>query len=302
MQAQGQLITLRAGADAKAVIAPELGGWLWRYMRHLPGHGFVDGLYFSQEVLDRYPNQIYAGMPLLFPMVSYNHLANQPDHYVWEGKQFKLPQHGFARRSRWKVLEVQESEATLELKQTAETLAAYPFSFRFTLSYKLERSRLTLRQNVENQGDQAMPFSIGVHPYFPVPISSGSKRANCSVELPLAEKIIPADDWKSWRTEPRPAGELSVREDVAGTLFLTNLSKREVSLVDHGSSLKVSLNFEESPECRFLALWSKSTNEPFYCVEPWTALPNSFNRESELRVLKPGEAFEASLWLSISPL
>jgi galactose mutarotase-like enzyme len=300
MQAQGQLITLRAGADAKAVIAPELGGWLLRYMRHLPGHGFVDGLYLSQEVVDRYPNQMYAGMPLLFPMVSYNHLPNQPDHYAWEGKEYKLPQHGFARRSRWKVMEVQDNETTLEFRQTAETLAAYPFSFRFTLTYKLEDSRLFFRQKIENQGSTAMPFSSGVHPYFPVPMASGSKRSECSVELPAAETVLPSDDWKSWRTETRDPSALSVREDVSGTLFLTNLSKQEVALVDRHSDLKITLNFEESPAHRFLALWSKSTDAPFYCIEPWTALPNSFNRGSELLLLKPGEVVESGMWLSIS--
>ena len=96
MQAQGQLVTLREDSEAKAVVAPELGGWLLRYSRHFPKLGYVDALHFSQEVADRYPNQMYAGNPLLFPMVSFNHLPNRENHYLWQDKTYPLPQHGFA--------------------------------------------------------------------------------------------------------------------------------------------------------------------------------------------------------------
>ena len=97
MQAQDQLITLRDGS-AKAVIAPELGAWLLRYTRRLPELGAIDALYFAQEVVDRYPNKMYAGNPLLFPQVSFSHLPGKEHHYAIDGKIFALPQHGFARR------------------------------------------------------------------------------------------------------------------------------------------------------------------------------------------------------------
>ena len=102
MQAQGQLVTLRDSSGAKAVVAPDLGAWLLRYTRHLPELGFVEGLYFSQEVVDRYPNQMYAGNPLLFPQVSYSHLPGKEHHYQINGQVYSLPQHGFARRSKWR--------------------------------------------------------------------------------------------------------------------------------------------------------------------------------------------------------
>ncbi|HTG45240.1 MAG TPA: hypothetical protein VK633_11985, partial [Verrucomicrobiae bacterium] len=90
MQAQGQFITLREGSEAKALIAPELGGWLLRYMRHLPGRGYVDALHFSQEIVDRYPTQMYAGNPLLFPLVSFNSTGGKEHHYEWQGQTYAL--------------------------------------------------------------------------------------------------------------------------------------------------------------------------------------------------------------------
>src|SRR5688500_18879529 len=169
MQALGQLITLRDGSDAKAVIAPELGAWLLRYSRHLPGLGYVDALYFAQEIVDRYPNQMYAGNPLLFPQVSFSHLPGKEHHYEIDGKTFALPQHGFARRSKWKVIDWSESRVTMELLDSDATRGAYPFAFRSEVTYELGDGRLNFRQLVENRGDVVMPFSTGIHPYLPVP-------------------------------------------------------------------------------------------------------------------------------------
>ncbi len=303
MKAQGQWITLRDDSSAKAVVAPELGGWLLRYSRHLPSLGYVDALLFSQEVVDRYPNQMYAGNPLLFPQVSFTHLPGNEHHYAWEAKTFALPQHGFARRMKWKVTGVTENRLTMELSDTPETRAAYPFSFRCIVIYELQDGRLHFRQTIQNRGDTPMPFSTGIHPYLPVPIGPRGARADCVVELPSCNRVVPAKDWSSWRVEPFPDQNLPVQQDVSGTLFLTDLERPEISLVDRGARLRITLNFEDAPQHRFVALWSRSTSDPFYCVEPWTALPNSFSRTAtELILLPPGDTFEAGMWLEISPL
>lgn len=301
MQAQGQFITLHDPAGAKAVIAPELGGWLLRYMRHLPGLGYVDGLYCAQEVVDRYPNQMYAGNPLLFPQVSFSHLPGREHHYTWEGKVYALPQHGFARRSKWRVAGVKETQLVMELRDSDETRKAYPFAFKTEVTYELIEGRLHFRQTVENHGSSPMPFSTGIHPYLPVPVASSGRRANCRVEIPSAKRVLPGTDWNSWSTEPFAAQSLSVQEDVSGTWFLADLHEKRLSLADTDSGVRVTLDFSEAPRHRFVAIWSKSTSDPFYCIEPWTALPNSFGRkESELILLPPGEKFAAAMWMDIS--
>jgi galactose mutarotase-like enzyme len=301
MKEQGQHITLRDGSGAQAVIAPELGGWLVRYMRLLPELGHVDGLYFAQEVVDRYPNQMYAGNPLLFPQVSFSHLPGEEHHYKWEGNTYALPQHGFARRLNWKVASVSETQLTMELTDTSATRAAYPFSFRTLVTYELLEGRLYFRQSIENRGERLMPFSTGIHPYLPVPITPRGKRERCLVEISSGNKVIPGKDWESWSIEPFMAQLLSVQEDVSSTLFLTDLHEKEIGLIDPESGVRITLNFADAPMHKFVALWSKSTSAPFYCIEPWTALPNSFRRsDSELILLKPGERFDASMWIDVS--
>src|SRR5262245_45926592 len=104
-----QWITLTDGEGATAVIAPELGGWLLRYARKTPKHGFVEALHFAQAVIDRYPREMYAGNPVLFPLVSNNRAGDKEHHYEWNSTLFEMPQHGFARRSKWSVRDLTET-------------------------------------------------------------------------------------------------------------------------------------------------------------------------------------------------
>jgi galactose mutarotase-like enzyme len=88
-------------------------------------------------------------------------------------------------------------------------------------------------------------------------------------------------------------------------MFLTDLKKQELVLIDPVSELEVVFNFEDAPRHRFVAIWSKSTSEPFYCLEPWTALPNSFSRQSkdhELVLLEPQKTFRAAMWMELRPM
>ena len=105
-------------------------------------------------------------------------------------------------------------------------------------------------------------------------------------------------------SRPFPGQKWSVQEEVADTLYLTDLKKRELILIDPVSELEVVLNFEDAPQHRFVALWSKATNAPFYCVEPWTAMPNAFTRrkDRELILLEPQKTFRAAMWLELRPM
>lgn len=284
-----------------ARVAPHLGGWLLRYARPVENHGLVDALHCSQEVVDRYPREMYAGNPVLFPLVSFNHTAGTEHHYEWNGSVYPMPQHGFARRSPWKVVDRDETSVAMELTDSDATRAQYPFVFRHRLSYQLAGGRLHFEQVIENRSATPMPFATGFHPYFAVPLSPEGTRADCYVEVPDSEQMFPMNSATSFSPSAFPAQNLSLNEDVSGTLFLGRLKKRELILVDPKSRLEVIFNFEDAPSHRFVALWSRSTKEPFYCIEPWTALPNAFTRgkDRELIVLPPQNTFRAAFWIEV---
>lgn len=300
MSAQS-FVTLSDSDGSVAVIAPQLGGWLLRYARQTPNHGLVEALHYSQEIVDRYPKEMYAGSPILFPLVSFNHAQGKDHHYEWNGKLHALPQHGFARRSAWTVAAQTDSSATIELRDSESSRANYPFSFCHRVTYQLVDGRLHWEQVVENHSSETMPFSTGFHPYFAVPFTNKSERASCFVEVPEGKRMMLHDRGASFAQKEFPSQNWSVQEDVSDTLFLGGFKKHEFVLVDPGSELEVVFNFEEAPQHRFAALWAKTPDQPFFCVEPWTALPNSFTRtkDRELILLEPQKTFRAAMWMEL---
>jgi aldose 1-epimerase len=298
------LVTLTDADGAIAVVAPELGGWLLRYARPTPRHGSVEALHFSKSIVDRYPREMYAGMPVLFPLVSNNRVGDQEHHYEWNGQIREMPQHGFARRSKWSVREQTPNSLTIELTDSDATRAHYPFAFRFCLAYRLHQGRLHWEAVIENRSEELLPFGAGFHPYFSVPLTPGSERAACFVEIPEAKRLVAVGRFERFAAEPFPAQNWSVDKDVAGTMYLTDLKRQELVLIDPVSELEVVFNFEEAPQHRFVALWARNTSEPFYCLEPWTALPNAFSRlkDRELILLEPHKTFRAAMWLELRPM
>lgn len=297
-------LQLTDSTGSLAVIAPELGGWLLRYARPTAKHGLVDALHFSQAVVDRYPKEMWAGNPLLFPMVSFNHLPGREHHYAWSGREFPLGQHGFARRSAWSVVGRGESAMTMELADSEATRAVYPFAFVHRVTYRLDGGRLHFEQTVENRSVEPMPFSTGIHPYFQVPLTPHGERSQCFVKIPACQHIAADARYERFTPTSKPATKLSIADDVAHTLFFGEFSKPELILVDPASELEIVLNWEGAPQHRFCAVWSRTTDAPFYCLEPWTALPNSFTRAQpgEVIVLAPGETFRAAMWMELRAL
>ncbi|MBN8249216.1 MAG: hypothetical protein J0L84_17445 [Verrucomicrobia bacterium] len=297
-----EAVELRDGEDALAVVHPDLGAWLTRYARQLPGRGWVDALHHDEAVVARYPDRMWAGAPVLFPHVSYNVAEGHEGRYVLNGTSYESPQHGFARRVPWTVVDRSAASVTLELRDSERTRPSYPFAFRHRLTYRLESGRLVWHQMVENRDQQPLPFSAGFHPYLRVPLA-GTERNRCVVRLPRCRRFHPVDQASAFFDEPLPAQDLSIATDASGTLFLGELASREVALRDPVGGVEVALQLGDNPAYRFLALWAPDTTAPFFCIEPWTALPNSFGRgDGELVVLKPGEHFEASLSLELRPM
>lgn len=296
-------LELRDGNQARAVVHPELGGWLTRYARHLPGHGWVDALHHDDAVVARYPDRMWAGNPVLFPHVSFNVSQGQEGQYELNGQLYASPQHGFARRVPWQVRRRTESAVTLEVTDSERTRPSYPFAFRHELTYRLVAGRLEWEQVIENRDRQPLPFSTGFHPYLPVPLRAGGERNRCFLRLPRATRYNALNRAETFFDEPFPAQELGVAVDTSATLVLGDLAERTVALVDPDAGLEIVLDFADHPAYRFLVLWSRSTTENFYCLEPWTALPNSFGRpDGEVIVLRPGETFRARLGLTVNAL
>lgn len=280
---------------AEAVVQPTLGGWLTRYARTVEGHGQVEVIHHDPEVEARYPREMWSGNPILFPMVSFNHLPGADHHYEWKGLRFPLPQHGFARRTPWKVTEQTAHSVTVDLGHDDATLAVYPWEFRCRLIYSLVGGRLHARHEVLNLSQSPMPFTLGIHPYLRVP----GPREQCVVRCPRATRYNPIGRSEEYFTEPFPSADLPLDRDFGPTIQLGDFARKECRLANLRSGLELILNWEEAPAFDRMALWSRTPKDPFFCIEPWSALPNAFSRAEpgEVTVLQPGQTWTAAWWL-----
>lgn len=97
----------------------------------------------------------------------------------------KLPQHGFARTSRWEYLGKSSTESNnttsddgvkLDFGLSTAMLSkeikdAWPYGFGLTYSVTLSKEGLETTMNVRNQGDESFEFHVLLHTYLHVQVS-----------------------------------------------------------------------------------------------------------------------------------
>ena len=95
----------------------------------------------GHEYLWQGDEKYWAGRaPIMFPICG--RLFN--GEYTYLGKTYTLPNHGFARKSTFKLKSVSKSFVTLELEANEETLEQYPFNFVFDVTFSLKDNCLDI--------------------------------------------------------------------------------------------------------------------------------------------------------------
>ena len=98
--------------------------------------------------------------------------------YRYNGKKYEMGSHGFARNMEWSVVRQTVDTLTLQLLPSEETLAQYPFRFALEMTYTLADNRLSVTTIVRNEDEKEMPFAVGGHPGFNVPLAEGETFEN----------------------------------------------------------------------------------------------------------------------------
>jgi galactose mutarotase-like enzyme len=107
--------------------------------------------------------------PVLFPIVG----GLKDNTYYFEGQEYHLPRHGFARDHEFEVQQISDTEVIFTLSHSEDTLKVYPFKFILALHYKIDDSKLTCTYQVSNPGQDTLLFSVGAHPAFAAPSGDG---------------------------------------------------------------------------------------------------------------------------------
>lgn len=237
--------------------------------------------------------------PLLFPFIG--RLNNNT--YRLGKTVYPMSIHGFAASSDFALVEKSEDCLVMELTDSPETRKQYPFSFALITIYRLIGSRLEITYRVENRSTVTMPFGIGGHPGFNVPLGDGECFEDYSITFaqpcqPDRVGFTPAV-YLSGHDERYTLAE-DTRLDLHHGLFdedaiiLKNMA-REVTLQSRKSGKGVRVTFPHMP---YLGIWHwPKTDAPYVCIEPWSSLPSrqdvveDFYCKSDMIQLEPGHTY-----------
>ena len=237
--------------------------------------------------------------PILFPFVG--RLKNQ--EYTYEGKKYPMTQHGFARDKEFSVIEHNEDEIWLELRDDGETYKLYPFHFSLKIGYRLVENRIEVLWKVENIDKKTMYFNIGAHPGFFCPIDGEKDKVGYALEFNSKgnPKYYGADYDTGLRFSKLHELKLEngrsiiTKEYFDETTYIFEDNQiSEVSLVKPSGEKYVTVRFDMP----ILAVWSKErADAPFVCLEPWCGRCDRMDFNGNLAdreyntVLEAGEVF-----------
>ena len=192
--------------------------------------------------------------PLLFPHVS------APENKIlnFKGKDYKVNNHGFCRKSDFEFVEQGEDFLHFRLSDNEETLKEYPYHFELNVRYTLKENQVSIDYEVVNKEEGKLYFGFGQHPAF-----------NC----PLDKNKEFSDYWVEFEKEDVPGGKIELSYEFFNkhrTFLVKDPASRVFTLSDGEN--KVIMRIDD--KYKLFALWTP--NAPFVCLEPWV---NSIDRD-----------------------
>jgi aldose 1-epimerase len=182
-------------SGARAAVLPSYGFNLFDL--RLPAAGAVRRVVVAREGWEHDPDKPGRnGFPVLFPFPN----RIRAGRYAWRGEDYALPLnkpphaiHGFAIDAPWDVVAHAADAAGASIagrfqisRQAPEQAANWPADAILELRYTLAGRRLTLEATVINPSAADLPFGLGFHPYFRLPLEPGGDPAQTRVILPAS--------------------------------------------------------------------------------------------------------------------
>jgi aldose 1-epimerase len=259
------------------------------------------------------------GWPVLFPFPN----RINGGKYTFNNKSYSIPTggrpwaiHGFAIDVPWEVVahEATESGASVTgryqlSRQSPNALESWPADAVLEMCYTLAGRKLTLHATVSNPTALKLPFGLGFHPYFRLPLADGASLEKTRVIIPASSYWQLADFIPTGRTlavEPRldfRAGQsmkgLSLDDVLTGVVHDTS-GHAVCRLVDENLPCEVRLTVPRA--IRELVLYTPPGPGGVISVEPYTCTTDAINLtnrsvDAGLRVLDHDERFELEITL-----
>ena len=246
--------------------------------------------------------------PTLFPIIG----RLRDDRAVSAGGEICLPKHGLARRAEFELARQGDDFLCYRYRSTPQTKEQYPYDFCLEIGYELKGWTLTTRYKVTNTGEGVMPFVIGGHPAFAVPLTEGEAFEDYRIAFPQPETAACSlvDESTGLILGSRRNQFLKGKTGFTlnhvlfrgDALIFDTLQSRSVRLYSTVSGHGVKLDFEGMD---ILAVWSPVEDAPFVCLEPWTGSAtlaeedDVFEHKRGVTHLGPGESKEFAFTITV---
>lgn len=283
-----ECVTLRdPSSRATAEIAVGFGFNCFKFAVERNGR-FIDVLWSAPDFVTGGARASSSGIPILFPFPG----RIPRGVFTWDGQEYRLPAgdgrgnaiHGFVLDRPWRVVEQDEQKVVGEFhasKDDPQVLDLWPTDFRVRATYSLHLTTLSCLIEIDNPDTKHLPFGLGTHPYFQLPLG-GSRRDDCLVTLPVRE------EWEL--SEMLPTGNRVPVRDAArlqqgirfGDMQFDNVFTALVheggwcrsTITDPDSQVVVEQDFESLfRECVVYT----PDHRGAVCVEPYTCVPGPFD-------------------------
>ena len=252
--------------------------------------------------------------PILFPIVG---VLKDSKAESAEGT-ISLARHGLARLNQFEVVEQSASSVTLQLKSTEETRKVYPYDFELKLIFSVAGDTLTQTYEVTNPANVVLPFTLGAHPAFNIPIPGVEASSLAQYHLLFTHSWTSfgpsiTDEGLCDYTTPQKlivdsdtlplSWELIDREK---TITLEDVPDRRITLTANAKAASeahgVQLDFEGFD---YLGIWSAAPGCPFVALEPWCGIADTvdtdgiFEHKPGIICLEPGQSIDKTLNIKV---
>lgn len=246
-------------------------------------------------------SEIWAGScPLLFPICG----GLKDDKYTFNGKEYTLQKHGYARFATFEIEKINENSVIFLHKSDIDTKKSFPFDYELRVIYTLIDKTLRVDYSVKNLTDGTMYFSIGSHEGYYTPegiedydvifpqnetlnayVLYGNLLSNQQLPIIKDSNILPLYD----------------KYFTVDALVFKDLKSKSATLRNRKTGKAIRVDF---PDTDYFLLWHKP-NSPYMCLEPWSGIQDivgssyDITEKEGIIPLKSGEEYKNSHTLSI---
>ena len=201
--------------------------------------------------------------------------------YTYEGKEYKMEGHGFARFSMFEVESLEQDKAVLLLRANDETRKSYPFEFEFRVVYTLVDSTLKVEYKTTNVDTKPLYYSVGGHDGYACP--EGVEAYKLVFEKPenldsiLLKGVVLSHDILNFGINTT---ELDLKDEYfkLDTLIFKNLNSKRVWLKNKITGAALEVRFDDFDN---FMVWT-IVGAKYICLEPWCGLPDYFDAGSDI--------------------